>query len=122
MRIAPYCRVSSDSDDQLHSYAAQIDYYTKLVGANPDWELVDIYADVDTPYGLIQKACECLILSAFMGFVLCYLKTASSSGTILFILSLVSSSFKNSLAVIFLYSICDLNESSSDSFFRISDV
>ena len=45
LRIAPYCRVSSDSDDQLHSYAAQIDYYTKLVGANPDWELVDIYAD-----------------------------------------------------------------------------
>ncbi len=37
--------MSSDSDDQLHSYAAQIDYYTKLVGANPDWELVDIYAD-----------------------------------------------------------------------------
>jgi len=45
LRIAPYCRVSSSSEDQLHSYAAQIDYYTKLVGANPEWELVDIYAD-----------------------------------------------------------------------------
>ncbi len=45
LRIGPYCRVSSDSDDQLHSYAAQIDYYIKLVNARPDWELVDIYAD-----------------------------------------------------------------------------
>lgn len=43
--VAPYCRVSSNSDDQLHSYAAQIDYYTKKVNACPDWELVDIYAD-----------------------------------------------------------------------------
>ncbi len=45
LRVAPYCRVSSNSADQLHSYAAQIDYYTKKVGAKPDWELVDIYAD-----------------------------------------------------------------------------
>jgi site-specific DNA recombinase len=45
LRIAPYCRVSSSSEDQLHSYAAQIDYYTKLVSANPDWELMDVYAD-----------------------------------------------------------------------------
>ena len=45
LRIAPYCRVSSSSEDQLHSYAAQIDYYTKLVGAKPGWALVDVYAD-----------------------------------------------------------------------------
>ncbi len=44
-RIGPYCRVSSKSDDQLHSYAAQIDYYTQKVNAHPGWELADIYAD-----------------------------------------------------------------------------
>jgi DNA invertase Pin-like site-specific DNA recombinase len=45
LRVAAYCRVSSDSDDQLHSFAAQTDYYTKLIGENPLWTLVDIYAD-----------------------------------------------------------------------------
>ena len=45
IRVAAYCRVSSDSLDQLNSFAAQNAYYTALIGANPDWELVDIYAD-----------------------------------------------------------------------------
>lgn len=45
LRIAPYCRVSSGSDDQQHSFAAQVQYYTELVQKHPDWELVDIYAD-----------------------------------------------------------------------------
>lgn len=45
LRIAPYCRVSSGSDDQQHSFAAQMQYYTELVQKHPDWELVDIYAD-----------------------------------------------------------------------------
>lgn len=45
MRVAAYCRVSSDSEDQLHSYASQIQYYTDLIGGQPGWTLVDIYAD-----------------------------------------------------------------------------
>jgi DNA invertase Pin-like site-specific DNA recombinase len=45
LRVAAYCRVSSDSEDQLHSYANQIRYYTEYIGQHPDWELVDIYAD-----------------------------------------------------------------------------
>ena len=45
LRVAAYCRVSSDSLDQLNSFAAQNAYYTALIGGNPDWELVDIYAD-----------------------------------------------------------------------------
>ena len=44
-RVAAYCRVSSDSEDQLNSYAAQIQFYTEYIGQQPDWELVDIYAD-----------------------------------------------------------------------------
>lgn len=44
-RVAAYCRVSSDSQDQLNSFAAQNAYYTALIHGNPDWELVDIYAD-----------------------------------------------------------------------------
>ena len=45
LRVAAYCRVSSDSSDQLHSYATQIKAYTEQIGAHADWELVDVYAD-----------------------------------------------------------------------------
>ena len=45
IRLAPYCRVSSDSADQLHSFAAQIRYYSEYAKRHPECELVDIYAD-----------------------------------------------------------------------------
>jgi len=45
VRVAAYCRVSSSSDDQLHSFAAQVQYYTKFIRSNDQMELVDIYAD-----------------------------------------------------------------------------
>ena len=45
LRVAAYCRVSSDSADQLHSYAAQIRAYTQAINAHDGWDLVDIYAD-----------------------------------------------------------------------------
>lgn len=45
LRVAAYARVSSDSEDQLHSFAAQNAYFTELITSNPEWELVDVYAD-----------------------------------------------------------------------------
>lgn len=45
VRVAPYCRVSSSSADQLNSYARQIEVYTKLVNSKKEWELVEIFAD-----------------------------------------------------------------------------
>ena len=45
LRLAPYCRVSSDSADQLHSFAAQIRYYSEYAKNHPEYELADIYAD-----------------------------------------------------------------------------
>lgn len=45
LRVAAYCRVSSDSKDQLHSYAAQIRNYTEEIARHDGWELVDVYAD-----------------------------------------------------------------------------
>lgn len=45
LRVAAYCRVSSDSRDQLHSYAAQIRNYTEEIARHEGWELVDVYAD-----------------------------------------------------------------------------
>ena len=45
VRIAPYCRVSTDSDEQLASYELQTQYYRELVNSRPDWELISVYAD-----------------------------------------------------------------------------
>ena len=45
LRVAAYCRVSSDSADQKHSFGVQTEYYEQLIGGNPLWVLVDIYAD-----------------------------------------------------------------------------
>lgn len=45
LRMAAYCRVSSDSTDQLNSYAAQVRHYTEFINGNPDWILIDIFAD-----------------------------------------------------------------------------
>lgn len=45
LRVAAYVRVSSSSDDQLNSYRAQNSYYSDLISGNPNWEMVDIYAD-----------------------------------------------------------------------------
>ena len=44
-KVAAYCRVSTDSSDQLNSYRTQIGYYTNFIAQHPGWELVDIYAD-----------------------------------------------------------------------------
>lgn len=44
-RVAAYARVSTDSDEQLTSYEAQVDYYTKLIQGRADWEFITIYTD-----------------------------------------------------------------------------
>ena len=45
LRVAAYCRVSTDDEEQQTSYAKQKEHYTNYINKNPDWELVDIYAD-----------------------------------------------------------------------------
>ena len=45
LRVAAYCRVSTDSDEQATSYEAQIEHYTEYISKNPDWILAGIFAD-----------------------------------------------------------------------------
>ena len=45
LRVAAYCRVSTDSDEQATSYKAQIEHYTEFIQKNPEWEFAGIYAD-----------------------------------------------------------------------------
>ena len=45
LRVAAYCRVSTDSDEQATSYDAQVEHYTEFIQKNPEWEFAGIYAD-----------------------------------------------------------------------------
>ena len=44
-RVAAYARVSTDHEEQLTSYEAQVDYYTNYINGRDDWEFVSVYAD-----------------------------------------------------------------------------
>ena len=45
LRVAAYCSVSTDTDEQATSYDAQIEHYTEYIEKHPGWELAGIYAD-----------------------------------------------------------------------------
>lgn len=55
LRVAAYARVSSSSDEQLNSFAAQNRYYTELISNKDNWQLVDIYADEGITGTSIEK-------------------------------------------------------------------
>ena len=45
IKVASYCRVSTDKDDQANSFEAQKHYFREYIESHPDWELYEIYAD-----------------------------------------------------------------------------
>lgn len=45
LRVAAYCRVSTDSDEQASSYEVQVEHYTQFIQKNPEWKLAGIFAD-----------------------------------------------------------------------------
>ena len=45
LKVAAYCRVSTDDEDQLNSYRVQKDYYSKHIISNDNWEFAGVYAD-----------------------------------------------------------------------------
>lgn len=45
LRVAAYCRVSTDTEEQATSYEAQVAHYTEYIQKNSEWELAGIYAD-----------------------------------------------------------------------------
>lgn len=45
IRVAAYCRVSTDGEEQLNSFASQVKYYTAKIQENKDWQYVGIYSD-----------------------------------------------------------------------------
>lgn len=45
LRVAPYCRVSTGSEEQQTSFTAQMEYFTRRIADNKDWTMVKMYAD-----------------------------------------------------------------------------
>jgi hypothetical protein len=49
-RVAAYARVSTDSEEQLTSYEAQVDYYTRYIKEKDEWSFVEVYTEIIVPY------------------------------------------------------------------------
>lgn len=45
LRVAAYCRVSTDKYDQKNSFEGQKQYFTEYINSRPDWKLIGVYAD-----------------------------------------------------------------------------
>lgn len=60
LRVAAYCRVSTDDEEQKTSYEAQIGYYTKKINQNPEWQMAGIFADEGISGTQAQKRPEFL--------------------------------------------------------------
>lgn len=45
LRVAAYCRVSTEQEEQESSFENQVEYYTNLIKSNPEWEFAGIFAD-----------------------------------------------------------------------------
>lgn len=56
-RVAAYCRVSTDHEEQADSFESQQRYFRQYIEARADWELYEVFADRKAPY-LIQKPVE----------------------------------------------------------------
>ncbi len=44
-KVAAYCRVSTEMEEQESSYEVQVDHYTSYIKSKPEWEFVEVYAD-----------------------------------------------------------------------------
>lgn len=61
-RVGIYCRVSTNSVDQLKSLTAQVSALTRLTAVNPKWLLVDEYIDiVSSKTGSSRKEFSCML-------------------------------------------------------------
>ena len=55
LRVAAYCRVSTDDDEQLKSYDSMVTYYTDYIQKNSDWDFAGVYADEATTGTMVNK-------------------------------------------------------------------
>jgi DNA invertase Pin-like site-specific DNA recombinase len=61
-RVAAYCRVSTDDEEQLNSYLSQKKYYTDLIQKKKEWQFAGIYADAAITGTQVTKRADFLRL------------------------------------------------------------
>ena len=55
LRVAAYCRVSTQEEEQVGSFDMQVRHFTQRIESNPDWELVEIYQDEGISATTVKK-------------------------------------------------------------------
>ena len=58
MRVAAYCRVSTEDEDQIKSYDSMVKHYTEYIKQNTDWDFAGVYADKGTTGTSVNKRPE----------------------------------------------------------------
>ena len=83
LRVAAYCRVSTDDEEQLTSYEAQKNYYTDKIMTNREWTMAGIFADEGITGTSARKRPEFLrmIRQCKQGKMLCTLYGTAASRT-----------------------------------------
>ena len=77
LRVAAYCRVSTDGEDQETSYEAQVTHYTDYISNHEGWELAGVFADEvarllgDDSFRIRPRKGEYLLLGPFQGKPAC---------------------------------------------------
>ena len=55
LRVAAYCRVSTEEEEQQNSFEVQVNYYTEKITRHEGWQLAGIFADATDIIGLKQN-------------------------------------------------------------------
>ena len=68
-RVAAYCRVSTDQEDQINSLESQQKYFRQYIQNHQDWELFAVFADAAVIIGLkTLRLKKCWKFGAFWAF------------------------------------------------------
>ena len=69
MKTAAYCRVSTDSGDQMNSLENQTSYFREYIRNHPEWEFAGIYSDATDIIGLKQNPTNGRRFSPIFSFI-----------------------------------------------------
>ena len=68
-RVAAYCRVSTDNEDQANSFESQQRYFRQYIQCHQEWELFEVFADAAVIIGLkTLRLKKCWKFGAFWAF------------------------------------------------------
>ena len=80
-RVAAYCRVSTDSEEQLTSYTNQKKVYSEMISKNTEWCFAGLYADATDIIGLKQNPTNGRRFSPIFSFIGYFFDTKRENAT-----------------------------------------